>query len=185
EHRAKGRAPHAALVPAGNDHERYVRHPGLQQLLEVRRGDNIRFVLGAGREPEGREYVVDGHPGDVCPRRVHELQAGTAEEHVDPDRRRPRLVARGHRARRRGEVPRQHAHGTVAGRVLQRDVGRAVAAFRVTGQPPGPARRLDAGDPGYRLGYVQGHEGHVLDAAWVVEALQPVLLTAVGIGHHQ
>ena len=29
EHRAEGRAPYAALVPAtGNDHERHVRHPG-------------------------------------------------------------------------------------------------------------------------------------------------------------
>src|SRR5712691_605386 len=51
EHGAEGRAPYAALMAAtGNDHERHVRHPGLQQLLEVRRGADILFVLEAGRE---------------------------------------------------------------------------------------------------------------------------------------
>ena len=114
-----------------------------------------------------------------------ELQAGTAEEHIDQVRLGPRLVALGYLAPDRVEVPRHHAHSTVACRILQRDVGGAVAALRVTGQSPGPARRLDAGDPRHRLGHVPCNEGHVLDAAWGVEALQPILLAAVGIGHHE
>ena len=108
-----------------------------------------------------------------------------AEEDVDGKRPAAGLVAGRHLALDRGEVPRQHARRPVPLRVLQRDVGGAVTALRVPGQSPGPARRLDAGDPGYRVRHVPRDEGHVLDAARVVEALEPVPGTAIGVGHHQ
>src|SRR5438067_3101875 len=44
EHRPEGRAPDAALVAATlHHHERHVRHPGLQQLPEVLRGEDVRL----------------------------------------------------------------------------------------------------------------------------------------------
>src|SRR6267142_1816195 len=97
--------------------------------------------------------------------------AAMAEEDVDLERLTAGFVAGRHLAPDRGEGSRQHARRPVPRRVLQRDVGGAVAALRVPGQSPGPARRLDAGDPGYRVRHVPRDEGHVLDAAGVVEAL--------------
>ena len=68
------------MTAARHHDKRYVHHPGLQHLPEILRGDDILRVLGADRQPEGRELVVDRHPGDVVARRVDELEAGMAAE---------------------------------------------------------------------------------------------------------